>query len=440
VLKDIVPTEKNLLGVCLQDNKNFKILARRLTASDFLIDAHRRIYQRMEAMLAKGQGVDAVTLGDALEQRSELNAVGGNSYLHHLDDGLPRHYKHIPEWVNLIAEASLMRQLALENERFACAISAPGADGQGLLSDHKARLAVIQAQRAQIQTEPMFIGSLTFAAQASTTTDWLLEGVIPRAGNGIIGGDPKATKSFAATDLGISLSCGANWMGFNVSKRVKVAVVSREDDEGLTRRRMRKLLAGNSKYQDFSDAWHIIDTRAQMADFKVTTEAHMDKLIGELGDFGAELVVLDVFRVLHDKDENDNTEVAEVLRKVTRIQSELQCATLLVHHIAKSENANPFKGLRGASCIHGWMEFGMAASVMNPEDERENFVRRLQFESKECSTRDVFYRIVESPDHASCRLEQQLEPQQPRRGRAGKVASILSGDAKNDTKSRAAGE
>ena len=130
----------------------------------------------------------------------------------------------------------------------------------------------------------------------------------------------------------------------------------------------------------------LVNTRHHQADFKVTRDDHMDALIEQLGRFGAELVVLDVFRSIHDGEENDNTEVAKVLAKVSRIQTELKCACALVHHIAKVDDSNIFKGLRGASAIHGWMEWGIGISVTNPEEEdRAQYIRRAEFESKEAT-------------------------------------------------------
>ena len=43
----------------------------------------------------------------------------------------------------------------------------------------------------------MFQDAVQFASEAETTVDWLAEGDIPRAGNEIIGGHPKAAKSFS---------------------------------------------------------------------------------------------------------------------------------------------------------------------------------------------------------------------------------------------------
>src|ERR1700684_3392731 len=151
----------------------------------------------------------------------------------------------------------------------------------------------------------------------------------------------------------------------------------------------------------------LVNTRHHQADFKVTRDDHMDALIDQLGRFGAELVVLDVFRSLHDGEENDNTEVAKVLAKVSRIQTELKCACALVHHIAKVDDSNIFKGLRGASAIHGWLEWGIGISITNPEEEdRAQYIRRAEFESKEATASAVFFQIVESPDHATVSLQQ----------------------------------
>ncbi len=219
---------------------------------------------------------------------------------------------------------------------------------------------------AQARTYSMFQGAVSFAAEAESTVDWLIEGVIPRAGNGFVGGHPKASKSFSSLDLAVAASCGVPWLGLRIPRPIRTAIVSREDEPGLTRRRLKKLIAGRHEYARLDDSSMLINTRHHQADFKVTRQDHLDALIEQLGRFGAQLVVLDVFRSIHDSEENDNTAVAEVLAKVSRIQTELKCACALVHHIAKTENANIFRGLRGASAIFGWLEWGIGISVVNP--------------------------------------------------------------------------
>jgi hypothetical protein len=414
----IVPIERNLLGAILKDNQVLARVQRRLRAGDFFLDSHRRI---LAAMVAQSGGFDCSTLTFELQKRGELSSIGGVGYLVSFDIGLRPHLRVVDEWIKLIAEASMARRVAAETARFSSELETPGVDARAALATHRDRLAEIERDSIQAPGNRMFAGALTFAAEAEATVDWLVQDLIHRAGNGISCGEPKASKSFATLDLGCAVSCGVPWMGHRVPKRAKVAVVSREDDPGLTRRRIKKLIAGRREYSTFSDEWMLVNTRQQQADFQVENPSHMDRLIDELGHFGAELVILDVFRTLHHADENDNSEMAQVLAKITRIQTELQSASLLVHHNAKADNPNPFRGLRGASCIHGWMEYGMAISVVNPEADRADYVRRIQFESKECVSGDIFYKIVESPDHATVRLDQtQME-----RPRARNKVSVL---------------
>ena len=296
-------------------------------------------------------------------------------------------------------------------------IRLPGLPAKGDVSDwlvnHTAKELETEIAKAPnwkpiVASRPysMFQDAVQFAAEAQATVDWLIEGVIPRAGNGIIGGHPKAAKSFSSLDLAMAASCGVPWMGLRILKPIKTAIVSREDEAGLTRRRINKLIGGRREYSDLEDRM-LVNTRHHQADFKVTRDDHMDALIEQLGRFGAELVVLDVFRSIHDGEENDNTEIAKVLAKVTRIQTELKCACALVHHIAKVDGPDIFKGLRGASAIHGWMEWGIGISVTNPEEEdRGKYIRRAEFESKEATASAIFFQIVESSDHATVRLQQ----------------------------------
>jgi CHASE2 domain-containing sensor protein len=163
----------------------------------------------------------------------------------------------------------------------------------------------------------------------------------------------------------------------------------------------------------------LVNTRRQQADFKVTTEANLQQLIDELKQFRVEFVVLDVFRSLHDAEENDNTEVQQVLQRINRIQNECECAVALVHHINKVSSDNIFKGLRGASAIHGWMEWGIGISIVNPEEEdKAKYIRRLEFESKEGTAAAIYSRICEG-DSSTVRIDRVERPadapQKPRR-------------------------
>jgi hypothetical protein len=216
----------------------------------------------------------------------------------------------------------------------------------------------------------------------------------------------------------MSLACGVDWLGMRVPRRVRTTLVSREDSPSLTQRRINKLICGNERYGLQLPSWMLVNTRRQLGDFKVTTDEHLQQLIDELKQFRVEFVVLDVFRSLHDSEENDNTEVQLVLQRINRIQNECECAVALVHHINKVSSENIFKGLRGASAIHGWMEWGIGISVVNPEEEdKAKYVRKLEFESKEGTAAAIYSQIREG-DSSTVRIERverSDEVQRPRR-------------------------
>jgi hypothetical protein len=115
----------------------------------------------------------------------------------------------------------------------------------------------------------------------------------------------------------------------------------------------------------------------------------------------------------------------QVLQRINRIQNECDCAVALVHHINKVSSENIFKGLRGASAIHGWMEWGIGISVLNPDEEdKAKYIRKLEFENKEGTALAIFTQIRED-DQSTVRIERVERPtDSPRRSK--RVADVLA--------------
>jgi hypothetical protein len=116
--------------------------------------------------------------------------------------------------------------------------------------------------------------------------------------------------------------------------------------------------------------------------------------------------------------------VQQVLQRINRIQNECECAVALVHHINKVSSENIFKGLRGASAIHGWMEWGIGISVTNPEEEdKGKYIRRLEFESKE-GTAPAIYTQIREGNSATVRIDRVERPEETYRPK--RVKDILT--------------
>jgi replicative DNA helicase len=101
--------ERAILGAILLDNKTFFQTAT-LTADDFSLDSHRKIFRHMAGMSEEGQGIDFHTLTLRLSDHRELEAVGGVVYVTNLTDGLPR-VKNIEQYVKIVRDKSRARTL-----------------------------------------------------------------------------------------------------------------------------------------------------------------------------------------------------------------------------------------------------------------------------------------------------------------------------------------
>jgi replicative DNA helicase len=102
--------ERSILGAILLDNHLYNEAAEKITADDFALDSHRRIFSRMAEMIDAGRAVDIVTLPEELAKRKEIEAIGGVAYLFSLTEGLPRRLS-IEEYVRIVKDKSLLRQL-----------------------------------------------------------------------------------------------------------------------------------------------------------------------------------------------------------------------------------------------------------------------------------------------------------------------------------------
>ncbi|MDR3745675.1 MAG: replicative DNA helicase [Acidobacteriaceae bacterium] len=109
-LPSSVHTEVAILGAMLLDGVAISDATAKLKADDFSLDSHQRIYRAMGDLMAKGHGVDYLTVQEELSRRRELDSVGGPAYLAFLSEGIPRNF-NIESYVRIVKDKSLLRQL-----------------------------------------------------------------------------------------------------------------------------------------------------------------------------------------------------------------------------------------------------------------------------------------------------------------------------------------
>ncbi len=118
--------EESVLGAMMLAPGAIAAVTEILDAGDFYRDSHAKIYRAALALYGKNEPVDAITLTNELEQRGELDAVGGRVRLHELARLVPptanaRHYAEI------VRENATLRGLI----RAGGEIAQLGWDGEG---------------------------------------------------------------------------------------------------------------------------------------------------------------------------------------------------------------------------------------------------------------------------------------------------------------------
>jgi replicative DNA helicase len=114
-LPDNLDAERFVLGAVMSSESAFLQVAGTLSADDFSLEKHKRIFLRMTELHERGERIDRVTLANELMKHGQLQSVDGLSYLVTLDDGLPQLY-NIESYVSIVKEKSLLRRIIMVSQ------------------------------------------------------------------------------------------------------------------------------------------------------------------------------------------------------------------------------------------------------------------------------------------------------------------------------------
>src|SRR5881296_1279401 len=81
--------EESVLGAMMLSPGAIGAVSEVLSAGDFYRQSHGTIYKAALALYAKGEPVDAITLADELEERGELEDIGGRIRIHEIANLVP---------------------------------------------------------------------------------------------------------------------------------------------------------------------------------------------------------------------------------------------------------------------------------------------------------------------------------------------------------------
>ncbi|MBZ5608233.1 MAG: replicative DNA helicase [Acidobacteriia bacterium] len=108
--------ERFVLGAILMDDALYIQVAGALTADDFSLEKHRRIFQRMSELYERGERIDRVTVANELMKQNQLESVDGVSYLVSLDEGLPV-LSNLASYVGIVKDKAILRRIIFTSQQ-----------------------------------------------------------------------------------------------------------------------------------------------------------------------------------------------------------------------------------------------------------------------------------------------------------------------------------
>src|SRR5436309_12413152 len=102
--------EESVLGAMMLSPGAIGAVSEIVDAGDFYRESHAKVYRGALALYAKGEPVDAITLTDELEERGELEDVGGRVRLHELAALVPAS-ANAAHYARIVHETATLRGL-----------------------------------------------------------------------------------------------------------------------------------------------------------------------------------------------------------------------------------------------------------------------------------------------------------------------------------------
>jgi replicative DNA helicase len=106
--------ERTVLGCALLNPDALFKITPLLSADDFSLDCHRRLYHAVLELANAGKGVDDLSVVDALTANGQLEAVGGMAYVadlsHQVTSGMAR-VTNVEQYAAVILDKSRRRKM-----------------------------------------------------------------------------------------------------------------------------------------------------------------------------------------------------------------------------------------------------------------------------------------------------------------------------------------
>ncbi|HGE6108049.1 TPA: replicative DNA helicase [Vibrio cholerae] len=152
--------EQSVIGGLLLDNERWDTVSEHVMTQDFYSRPHRLIFDGVKSILEAGKPLDLITLSEYLEQREQLEDVGGFAYLADLAKNTPS-AANINAYAEIVAERALVRNLiGVANEIADAGYDPQGRNAEDLLDLAESKVFAIAEARTRENEGPKNVDSI----------------------------------------------------------------------------------------------------------------------------------------------------------------------------------------------------------------------------------------------------------------------------------------
>ncbi len=214
--------------------------------------------------------------------------------------------------------------------------------------------------------------------------EFLVDGVVAKGHLAIVGGRPKAGKSWLVLQLARCIDTGADFLGRETMK-ARVLIYALEDGERRVQARAKAI-----GWQPENAA--VLFTIPYLDDGQGGYGPGIEEIARYTGEY--DLIIIDtlITAMSGRTDERDNSAMGRLVNDLAYIAHKSDKAILVVHHTGKAANPDDiFSTLRGASAIRGGYDLGLI--LERKPGEREAI---LHAESRDLDIRNMTLRQADN--------------------------------------------
>lgn len=102
--------EQAVLGAVMIDHDSLVKIADKITPEDFYADKHKFVYDAMVTLYQKHEPIDIVSLANVLQERGQLDGIGGRGFLVSLSNAVPT-AANVAQYASIVQKKATLRRL-----------------------------------------------------------------------------------------------------------------------------------------------------------------------------------------------------------------------------------------------------------------------------------------------------------------------------------------